>query len=61
MNSFSEFVQKAKSIAKEYPIHRKEIFDFISLCESEIEEGGSVQHEIELAYNDICELVEITP
>ena len=59
MNSLSQLVEWAKNIAKEYPVHRTEIFSFISLCQDEIEEGGSETHEVQLAYNDICDLVGI--
>jgi hypothetical protein len=59
MSSLEQLVTWAKNIAKEYPTHREEIFSFISLCQDEIEEGGSEPHEVQLAYNDICDLVGI--
>ncbi len=55
----NELVQWAKNIAKEYPSHRNEIWDFLSLCQDEIEEGGSETHEIELCKSSICQLVGI--
>jgi hypothetical protein len=59
MTSLSELVSWAKDKVKEYPVHRQEIFSLVSLCESEIEEGGSVQHEIDLCKEDICQLIGI--
>lgn len=57
MNSIDELVQWAKGVAKEHPKHKDQIWDFISLCHDEVEEGGSESHEVKLAYNDICDLV----
>ena len=54
-----KLVQWAKNIAKNYPSHREEIWDFISLCEDEIEEGGSETQEIENCKVAICQLVGI--
>jgi hypothetical protein len=59
MTSLDQLVPWAKNIAKEYPTYRQDIFSFISLCQDEIEEGGSETHEVQLAYNDICDLVGI--
>jgi hypothetical protein len=59
MNNLSQLVQWAKNIAKEYPIHRDEIWNLISLCQDEIEEGGSEPHEVELCYTEICQLTGI--
>lgn len=59
MNSLSELISKAKDIMKKYPMHRTEILSLLQLCEDEIEEGGSEIHEVQLCYNDICDLVGI--
>lgn len=59
MNNLDELVQWAKSIAKKYPYHRDEIWNFISLCQDEIEEGGSETHEISLCVSSISQLVGI--
>ena len=59
MSSLEQLVQWAKGIAKEHPKHRDEIWSFISLCQDEVQEGGSESHEVQLAYNDICDLVGI--
>ena len=59
MTSLDELVQWAKGIKQRFPEHKDEIWSFISLCQDEIEEGGSESHEVQLAYNDICDLVGI--
>jgi len=40
-----------------HPKHADEIRDFYSLAISEIEEGGSEEHECELAWSDIEDLI----
>lgn len=57
MTSMDQLVQWAKGIAKDHPKHKWEIWDFISLCQDEIEEGGSETHEIELCKSSILQLV----
>jgi len=37
-----------------------EIFELYRLAEMEVEDGGSTQHECELAINDIDELIKET-
>lgn len=59
MNSLDELVQWAKGIKQRFPEHREDIWSFISLCQDEVAEGGSESHEVQLAYNDICDLVGI--
>jgi hypothetical protein len=59
MTSIEQLVQWAKGVAKEHPKHRDEIWSLISLCQDEVEEDGSEPHEVQLAYNDICDLVGI--
>lgn len=59
MMTISELVQWSKEIKKRFPKHRDEIWDLISLCIDEVEEGGSEPHEVQLCYNDICDLVGI--
>lgn len=57
MNNLKDLQIWVQGISKNYPEHKDEIWDYISLCQSEIEEGGSESHEVQLAYNDICDLV----
>lgn len=59
MNQMNELVQWAKGIKQRFPEHREEIWNFISLCQDEIEEGGSETHEISLCKSSICQLVGI--
>jgi hypothetical protein len=40
-----------------YPELKQEILDIYNLCLEEIEEGGSVQHEISLGMTDLEELI----
>jgi len=59
MSNLDQLVQWAKGVAKDHPKHRDEIWSFISLCQDEVSDGGSESHEVQLAYNDICDLVGI--
>jgi len=43
---------------KEHPQYNQEITDLWNLCMSEIEEGGSESHELELFRNDVEELIK---
>lgn len=42
---------------KSYPNFKEEIMDFYHLCLDEIDEGGSVENEINSCINDIEELI----
>ena len=42
---------------EKHPHLKSEILELESLCESEIEEGGSESHEIELCKNSVNELI----
>ena len=53
-----ELVQWARSLKNEHPDKFDEIWDFVSLCQDEIEEGGSPTHEIELCKESIRQLIE---
>ena len=44
--------------AKEHLRLSEQIYDFYHLACSEVEEGGSETHEVQLAINDINELIE---
>ena len=44
-------------VIDKHPKHADEIRDFYSLAISEIEEGGSEEHECELAWSDIEDLI----
>ena len=44
--------------ANQHPEKANEIHSFYDLAEMEIEDGGSVQHECELAIGDINQLIQ---
>ena len=50
--------EETKKFVAENPDLKDEILDFYYLAVSEIEEGGSEQHECDLAYNDMVELIK---
>lgn len=47
----------AREMAGKYPNLKEEIYDLVQLCMDEIEEGGSLNNELSLCYNDILELI----
>ena len=53
-----ELVQWARGFKNSHPDKFYEIWDYVSLCHSEIEEGGSPTHEIELCKESIKQLLE---
>ena len=53
-----ELIQWARTLKNEHPDKFSEIWDFVSLCQDEIEEGGSPTHEIELCKESIKQLIE---
>lgn len=53
-----ELVEYAKEVAKLRPDLIGEINGLLSLCHSEIAEGGSPDHEKELCMEDIKQLLE---
>lgn len=55
--NLQELKLKTRELISDYPEYREEFVDFYELAESEVEEGGSEQHECELAYNDMMEIV----
>jgi hypothetical protein len=53
-----EAVEFAKEFIKEHPNLKEEVVELLELCQSEIEEGGSPTHEVELCINSIKQLLE---
>jgi hypothetical protein len=51
-------IEFAREFVKEHPHLKHQVIDLLELCQSEIEEGGSPQHEVELCIGSIKELVE---
>lgn len=47
----------AKDFIDKYPQHKDKVNDFVQLCLDEIEEGGSIEHEIQLCIGSINELL----
>lgn len=52
------FVDEIRMLINRYPDLRGEIMDFYDLCQDEINQGGSPEHERELAINSIDDLVK---
>jgi len=50
-------ITHAKKRIAEFPHLKTEILDIVELAENEIEEGGSPTHEVQLAFNNIEEIV----
>ena len=55
--TLTELKKYAREIARAHPPLQPEIADLVSLAVDEIRDGGSEEHECELARNDIDELV----
>lgn len=49
--------EKTRELIKEYPAYIEELSSLYELALDEIEEGGSEDHECELAYNDMLEII----
>lgn len=56
--SEESFINYALKVGRDYPVLRDEIQETLELALSEIEDGGSPEHEWELAEGHIEELVE---
>jgi hypothetical protein len=53
-----ELLEYAREVVKSRPELVDEVNGLLSLCYSEIEEGGSPTHEIELCADSIKQLIE---
>lgn len=47
-----------KEFIAKHPHLKEKVNDLVQLCFDEIEEGGSIEHEIDLAIDSIDELLE---
>ena len=56
--TFSELVKYANEKMVQYPDLKLDIIGFVDLAEMEIEDGGSEDHECELALEDIKQLIK---
>lgn len=54
----THLIDYANSVIEKYPQLKEDINGLIELCVTEIEEGGSVPHEIQLCWSDIEYLVK---
>lgn len=52
-----ELKKWANEIIRDCPEHKEEILYFVTLCEEEIEEGGSIENEIHLCKQSILDLI----
>ena len=50
--------EKTLELLKKYPQYKSDFEDYYYLALSEIEEGGSENHECVLAYNDMLAIVD---
>lgn len=53
-----ELRKYCKEVIIDYPKIESDIVELFTLCVSEIEEGGSESHEVELCIGDIEQLIE---
>ena len=53
-----KLVTELRAVIAKYPQLKDQVNDLFQLCKDEIEEGGSVEHEIELCYGSVRELVD---
>lgn len=59
MTTINQLLDWAKGIKQRFPEHQDEVWGLIFLCQDEIADQGSETHEVQLCYNDICDLVGI--
>lgn len=53
-----ELIQYVADICMKFPQLADQAHDLLDQCQMEIEEGGSPQHEVELCYGSLMELIE---
>ena len=60
MNQYikEQLIEPLRRVAEKYPSLKREINELYSLAMSEIEDGGSIDHEIELALDEVEELID---
>jgi len=58
MNTLKELRKYATEMMGEHPSIASEILDFYQLACDEVEQGGSENHECELAYSDIQYIID---
>jgi len=53
-----EFKKDIERAVNKFPAHKEEILELYQLALDEIEQGGSVEHEIRLCISDIDQLID---
>jgi hypothetical protein len=53
-----ELLEYANSVIKDHPGLKRDIISLVELCNDEISQGESSEHEIELCIEDIRQLIE---
>ena len=56
--NLQQLKQRTLEFIKQYPSYEVEFLDYYYLAVAEVEEGGSENHECELAYGDMVHIVE---
>jgi spore coat protein CotH len=56
--NMTNLIEYANEVIKKYPVLESDIQGLIDLCIMEIEEGSPEQHEMELCWSDIDQLVK---
>lgn len=56
MNTFVELLKEIANLTEQHPDLKEQMLDFYELAVDEVAEGGSKEHEINLALNSIYEL-----
>lgn len=51
---------ETRELIKDFPQYREEFVDYYELALSEIEEGGSQNHECDMAYNSMLDIIKDT-
>lgn len=54
----NRLITYANECIAKYPQHKDEIKEIVQLCKDEIEEGSSVEHEVDLAIGSIEDLIK---
>ena len=60
MNKLKYLSNEIDRLAKQHPILEEEMLEYFDLATMEIEEGGSLDHEVSLALRSIYELIKIS-
>ena len=56
--NLEELKKRTQALSKAYPDYKEDFLDLYMLAVSEVEEGGSEQHECNLSYLDMLDIVK---